>query len=96
MNEYAVTVEDAMSRLDVLPDYDPGTGPQPCVHTFAQSAVGMLGAHWPLDDVRAYFAQHGVEEAGEQAQAMRHGLVVTGGGRTIFFATKGTEAGPDA
>jgi hypothetical protein len=84
---YGVPVEDAMARLDVIPDYDAGNGPEPCVHTFAQSQVGLLGAYWDLPSVEAFMRKHGVEKAGEQATAMNHGLVVVGGGRTIFFAT---------
>ena len=92
MSEYSVPVEDALGRLAVIPDYDPGDGLKPCVHSFAQSAFGLLGAHWDLDSVREFFEKHGVEEAGEQAQAMRHGLVVVaregGRTRTIFFETR--------
>lgn len=84
----AVPVDEAMERLEVIPDYDPGDGPGPCVHTFAQSAFALLGAHWSLSSVREFFEKHGVEEAGPEATAMRHGLVVVGDGRTIFFETK--------
>ncbi len=88
-DEYAVPVDEAMKRLAVQPDYDCGNGPEPCVHTYADSAIALIGAHWSLPDVRAFFEQWGVEESGESAQAMRHGLVVVaeGGKRTVFFET---------
>lgn len=91
--EYAVPVEDAMGQLDVIPDYDAGHGPAPCVHTFAQSSFGLLGAHWYLPAVREFFEAHGVEESGPQARATGHGLVAIDRerNRTIFFATKPTE-----
>jgi hypothetical protein len=83
-----VPIDDAVNRLAVIPDYDPGDGPKPCVHTFAQSAIGMLGAHWSVDKAREFMEAHGVEEAGEMATAMHHSLVVIGDGRTIFFETQ--------
>jgi len=88
---YSVAVEEAMKQIDVLPDYDCGNGPEPCVHTFAQSAVGPLGAHWSLESVRAFFEEHGVEKAGPAAVATGHGLVVPRSDRPgpIFFATDG-------
>ena len=76
MSEYAVSVEDAMQRLDVQPDYDAGGGPGPHVHTFAQAGFALVGANWGLDDIRALIEAHGVEQAGEQATAMGHALVV--------------------
>lgn len=94
-SEYAVPVEDAIERLDVTPDYDPGDGEGPCVHSFAASAFGLLGAHWKLDKVEALFREHGVEEAGPEMTGMRHGLVCVfeddGCTRTLFFATKEPE-----
>lgn len=90
MSEYAVPVEDALQCLDVIPDYDPGDGPKPCVHTLAESSFGLLGAHWDLDSVREFFERHGVEKSGQQATATGHGLVAVDREqrRTIFFATK--------
>lgn len=85
--EYAVAVDEAIRRLAVIPDYDPGDGPKPCVHTLADSPIGLLGAHWSVDAARAFMEEHGVEESGPSATAMQHGLVVVGGGRTIFFET---------
>lgn len=90
MNDYAIPVEDAMQRLDVIPDYDPGDGPGPCVHTFAESGFGLLGAHWHLEDIEGFMRRWGVEEAGEMATAMGHGLVVPKSDRlgSLFIATR--------
>lgn len=77
-----------MRRLAVVPDYDAGTGLGPCVHTYAQSAIGLLGAHWYLPDVEAFFEEWGVSESGPDAQSMSHGLVVVAERRTIFFETR--------
>lgn len=88
---YSVPVDDALERLDVIPDYDAGNGPEPCVHTFAQSGFGLLGAHWDLSSAEAFMREWGVEEAGPEAKASGHGLVVVACGerpRTIFFATR--------
>lgn len=87
----------ALARLKVV-DYDPGDGPGPCVHSFASPGSGvLLGAHWHLDDVRAAFEAHGVEEAGPNMAALGHGLVVTGlpDRGPIFFETNDQPKGPD-
>lgn len=93
--EYEVPVLDALDRLDVIQGYDCGNGPEPCVHTFAQSGIGLLGAHWSLSSIRPFFERWGVHEAGPEATAANHALVVvtdededeSGRSRTIFFAT---------
>jgi hypothetical protein len=89
-SEYAVAVDDALARLKVVDDYDDGAGPRPCVHTFVDTPLALLGAHWPLTKVRAAFERWGVEESGEAASAMGHGLVVVERDRqrSVFFATK--------
>lgn len=93
MTEFQVPVDDAMARLAVIEDYDCGNGPEPCVHTFAASGFGLLGAHWSVGDVREFFERCGVDEAGPTAAGMKHGLVATekkgdGRDRTIFFETR--------
>ena len=90
MSEYALTVDEAMNRLAVIPDYDPGTGPGPCVHSFREAGFGLIGAHWYINDARKAMEEHGVEVSGDQAQAMHHGLVVIDKAGPIFFETKGT------
>ena len=52
--EYAVSIEDALARLVIQTDYDAGSGPGPCVHTFREGGPALIGAHWSLDsDARA-------------------------------------------
>lgn len=94
MSEHAVSIEEAMQRLDVLPDYDAGGGPGPHVHTFAEVGFGLLGAHWDLDAVRALIEVNGVEEAGSTAVAMGHALVVIRPAPLgpLFLATKAAES----
>lgn len=76
MTEYAISIDEAMKRLKIIPDYDAGGGPEPCVHTFRDGGIALLGAHWSVEDLRALMEKHGVEESGERACAMGHGLVV--------------------
>lgn len=87
-SEYAVTVEDAMARLMVIEDYDNGSGPGPCVHTFRAGGPMLLGAHWGLDDLRAAMERYGVAEAGEQAAAMGHTLVVIDDHGPVFLQAR--------
>jgi hypothetical protein len=87
----AISTQEALSRLDVVPDYDPGGdgGPGPCVHTF----LGVAGAHWRLDDLRALIDRYGVAESGEVARSMGHGLVVIADTlpAPLFLATRPTD-----
>ncbi len=84
-----LTVEEAMQRLDVIDDYDPGDGPKPCVHTLRSPGVGMaIGAHWSLQNVRALMEKFGVAESGQNAEQMGHGLVVIDDVSPLFLATK--------
>ncbi len=76
MSEYAIPVDEAMKRLKIIPDYDAGDGPEPCVHTFRDTGVALLGAHWSVVDLRALMEKYGVEEAGDGARSMGHSLVV--------------------
>ena len=76
MTQYAVAADDAIKRLKVTPDYDDGGGPRDCVHTLVSSAVGLLGAHWGLEEVCDLSRRNGAEEAGPDAASMGHGLVV--------------------
>lgn len=90
--DYTVPIDEAMRRLDIIPDYDPGDGPKPCVHTFVGGVI-PVGAHWAVEDVRALFEEHGVEESGEMATAMGHGLVVVRPAPSgpLFIATREPE-----
>ncbi len=88
-----LSLEDALSALEVIPDYG-GLGPH--VHCFMPAGSALLGAHWPLEDVRQLFEKVGAEVSGEGAQAWQHGVavrkVVYEGGRDdagpAFFATR--------
>ena len=84
-----VPIEEAIARLDVIPDYDPGgdEGPGPCVHTVRPSGPILLGAHWRLAQVRAAIERHGVEESGPQATRMGHALVLFDEKGPLFLAT---------
>lgn len=88
--EHAVPFEQAIARLVVTPDYDPGGGggPGPCVHTLRQSSFALIGAHWRLDDVRALLERYGAEEAGEQASARGHALCVCDDRGWLFLAAR--------
>ena len=55
-------IEDAMAKLNVIPDYDPGGGPTDCVHTFRTGSGIILGAHWTLKEAREAMEKHGVNE----------------------------------
>lgn len=84
-----IPIEDAIARLAVLPDYDPGGGPGPCVHTFRMPAAGiLLGAHWPIDAVRTAMEKFGVEESGPLAAEANHGLVLIDAAGPLFLETK--------
>ena len=94
MNEYAVSLDDAMAMLAVEEEYDAGNGPEPCVHTFAQAGFGLLGAHWSVESVRDLITDQGVERSGDAATAMGHGLVVVRPEPhgPLFIATKDGES----
>lgn len=86
-------VDEAMQRLVVVPEYDAGNGPEPCVHTFIPSGFGMLGAHWSVEKARESMERYGVEEAsGFVASAMGHTLVVVedrdGRSVPVFFEAR--------
>lgn len=84
-----MTADEALSRLAVQDDYDPGDGPKPCVHTFVDAGFALLGAHWSLADVRVLLERNGAEEADESAQAMQHGVVTwRDDGKPLFLETR--------
>ena len=82
-----VPVDEAVERLAVIEDYDPGDGPKPCVHTFRAGAM-LIGAHWSVEKVREAFEEHGVEESGPTMQSMGHGLAIVDDAGPVFFETK--------
>lgn len=93
MSDYSLTTEEALSRLAVIANYDPGGegGPRPCVHTFRDAPLGLIGAHWSIEDARAAMEEFGVAIAGPQATAAGHGVVVIDKTGSVFFETLPTE-----
>jgi hypothetical protein len=87
--DYTLTVEEAIGRLAVIPDYDSGGGPQPCVHAIRQAGMDapLLGAHWTLDEARHAMETWGVASAGPLATGSGHGVVVVDAVSPIFFET---------
>ena len=85
-----VDPEIAITMLEVIPDYDEGTGrgPQPYVHTYRMSAFGLLGAHWRVVEAREAMNTYGVRIAGREAQALEHGLVIRDTDGLVFLQTK--------
>lgn len=94
MSEYDVSLSDALAMLDVIPDYDSGGGPKPCVHTVVQAGGIMIGAHWSVESLRDLMRDRGVQRAGAAARASGHGLVVVRPSPEgpLFIATKETIA----
>jgi hypothetical protein len=89
MADETLTVDEAVAMLAVV-EYDPGGegGRGPCVHTFRDSAIGLLGAHWRLDAVREAMEKFGVERSGDVAAGMSHGLVLRDQTSPVFLETK--------
>ena len=92
-SEYRVAKEVALEMLDIIPDYDQGDGPEPHVHTMRTVGPVMLGAHWQLTEVEAAIDKYGIEETGEQAKAINHGLVIIDDNGPLFLATKAESDG---
>ncbi len=86
-----LTVDDALDQLVILPDYDPGTGPQPCVHTFRTGGM-MLGAHWTIEKVEAAMKLCGVARllAGGW---MGHDLLVVDSTGPVLFESQPVDGG---
>lgn len=82
-----LTTEEAVERLEIIEDYDAGSGPGKCVHSLREGPFMLLGAHWYLDDVIKTFDQFGPQEAGPDATAANHGIVVIDDTGPVFFGT---------
>jgi len=87
-DDYSVSVGEAIGRLAVVEDYDPGDGPKPCVHAIVETAFGMLGAHWSVEKARQLMEECGVATSGPSASAMGHGLVTVRENGPIFWETR--------
>jgi hypothetical protein len=88
MSEYTVPIEDALARVVIQADYDAGTGPGPCVHTFRQGGPMLVGAHMYLDRLRAAMERYGVEEAGDEAASTGHTLVLIDDHGPVFIEAR--------
>lgn len=75
--ENEVSTNDA---IKMLPDGEH-------IHTFRNAAGMLLGADWDRKDIIIAIKRYGVEFSGEQAKAMKHGLVLNDGS-FLFIATK--------
>jgi hypothetical protein len=89
--QYRISKEEAMKRLDIIPDYDQGDGPKPHVHTLRAGGPMLIGAHWTTAQVEQAIDKHGIEEAGKQAMEMAHGLAIIDDMGPVFLATKKTD-----
>lgn len=58
------------------------------VHTFLDSAIALIGADWPREEiVEAFRAAPEIRITGEHAQSMKHGIAVEHRGQTVFVET---------
>lgn len=84
-----LSVDEAIERLEIVPEYDLGSGVGPHVHCRTNPAPGIfIGAHWPLADVRALFEQHGAQEAGPLATRGGYGVACVTPDGWRFFETR--------
>lgn len=67
----------------LLPDGDE-------VHTFLNPGGILVGANWPREKILEVIKEHGAEVSGDQAQRMKHGIVITqyGSHGPLFIETK--------
>lgn len=72
-----VSLEDALKRI--------GDGGE--IHTFRQWAFGLIGADWPREKLIEAIEKYGVEESGQLATSMHHGLVLMDGQGPLFIET---------
>ncbi len=96
MSEYAVPIDEALKSLDIEPDYDAGSGPGECVHTFKDAGPILIGAHWYLSDLLVMMEEHGVERSGDAATKANHGLVILHPKGPLFLATHTPKIGEPA
>lgn len=73
-----ITKDEAVSRLQDG-EY---------IHTFVNPGGMLIGADWPRSKVLEAFSEFQIEETGETAQRMNHGLAFNDGKRYVFVETK--------
>lgn len=88
----AVTWDQALARLNVVAENDDDGQINSYVHTFIQGGPMLIGADWLLSDVEEEASRYGIEESGEAATAMSHGLVIPRPSDPVFLETKSTVA----
>ena len=81
-DDYRLTYEQAVA---MLPD-----GEQ--VHTFLDGGLALIGADWDREDVLALLRDGRPELSGEQATAMKHGLVAFRPTGPVFIETRQSDA----
>jgi hypothetical protein len=63
------------------------------IHTFRQAGPCLIGADWDrtelLDLMRVF--EHTLEQTGEQAQSMKHGLALRDRSGVLFIETKASQ-----
>ena len=72
-----LTFEEAVKRL---PDGDQ-------IHTYRQSGPMLLGADWDREELLDLLRKSTIEESGENATRMSHGLVVNDDGYLFIETT---------
>lgn len=75
--EFAVSLEEAMSMLKIVPEYRCGGECKggPHVHTVVMAGPVAAGAHWCLSTFEQHIAEMGLERSGENATNSGYGLV---------------------
>lgn len=58
------------------------------IHTFRNSGFMLIGADWQRRILHAAMRKYGVELSGEQATAMKHGLVLIDDHGPLFIETR--------
>lgn len=93
-----LTYDEAVSRLTVREDEETG---RRTVHTYLESAIGLIGADWEEDKALALLREADgredealrINETGRGAQAMKHGVAVwTEDKGMVFFAALGPQS----
>lgn len=85
--DYSISTDEAVERLVIQHDYDPGggQGPTDCVHTFRDAGFGLIGAHMTVKEARVAFEKYGAQQAGPSATETGHGIVIVDETGPLFF-----------
>ena len=93
--DWSVPLAEAVERLVITEDYDPGGvgGPRDCVHTLADGPF-MLGAHHDKLELVETMREKGVEDTGPDATAAGYALAIKSyfkTGAALFIAARPSE-----